>query len=82
MKRFFLLVLSGALLLSVNPAIAKTVELTFSSGFPVQQVITRTIIIPWIEEINKASGGEVKIKLRGYALDSSTYNMLWFCELN
>lgn len=63
MKRFFLLVLSGALLLSVNPAIAKTVELTFSSGFPVQQVITRTIIIPWIEEINKASGGEVKIKL-------------------
>lgn len=63
MKRFFLLVLSGALLLSVNPAIAKTVELTFSSGFAVQQVITRKIIIPWIEEINKASGGEVKIKL-------------------
>jgi TRAP-type C4-dicarboxylate transport system substrate-binding protein len=63
MNRFFLLVLSGVLLLSVNPVFAKTIELRFSSPFPAQQVINKKIIIPWIEEIEKASGGEVKIKL-------------------
>lgn len=63
MNRFFLLILSGALILSVNPVFAKTIKLTFSSPFPVQQVITGKLIKPWIEEIEKASGGKVKIKL-------------------
>ena len=64
MNRFFLLILSSALLLSVNPVFAKTtIKLTFASGFPVQQVITGKIIVPWISEIEKLSGGEVQIKL-------------------
>ncbi|SHO44082.1 TRAP transporter substrate-binding protein [Desulfopila aestuarii] len=63
LNRLFLLALSGAFLLSSTPVFAETIELTFSSPFPVQQVITGKVIKPWIEEIEKASGGEVKIKL-------------------
>ena len=64
MNRFFLLILSSALLLSVNPVFAKTtIKLTFASGFPVQQVITGKVIVPWINEIEKLSNGEVQIKL-------------------
>ncbi len=64
MNRFFLLILSSALLLSVNPVFAKTtIKLTFASGFPVQQVITGKVIVPWINEIEKLSDGEVQIKL-------------------
>lgn len=63
MNRFFLLVLSAVVLLSGSPVFAKTIKLTFSSPFPIQQVITGKVIKPWIEEIEKLSEGKVKIKL-------------------
>ncbi len=59
-----ILILSGLLLLfAVSQASAKTINLRFSSPFPTMQTITGKIIQPWIEEINKASEGKVKIKL-------------------
>lgn len=63
LKRLFILVVSGIFALSTTSVFAKTIELTFSSPFPVQQVITGKVIKPWIEEIEKASDGKVKIKL-------------------
>lgn len=62
-KNLFLIVLSGIFFLSLTPVFAKPIELRFSSGFPVQQTITGKIIVPWIEEINKAGEGKVSIKL-------------------
>ncbi len=63
MRALVLLFLSGFFFMSVTAASAETIQLTFSSPFPVQQVITKQIIKPWIDEINKASGGELNIKL-------------------
>lgn len=58
------LILTGVLLLFVTTQVsAKTINLRFSSPFPTMQTITGKIIQPWIEEINKASKGKVKIKL-------------------
>ena len=51
------------LLLFTSPVGAETINLRFSSAFPTMQTITGKIIVPWIEEINKASNGKVKIKL-------------------
>lgn len=62
-KSLFLIVLSGVFCLSLSTAFAKSIELRFSSGFPVQQTITGKIIVPWIEQINKAGEGKVSIKL-------------------
>jgi len=42
---------------------AKTYELKLASPFPPMQVITRTIIKPWAEEIEKVSKGKIKVKL-------------------
>jgi TRAP-type C4-dicarboxylate transport system substrate-binding protein len=58
------LLLTGLMLLfATTPAVAKTINLRFSSAFPTMQVITGKIIQPWIEEINKLSDGEVNIRL-------------------
>jgi len=62
-KSLFLIVLSGVFFLSLAQVFAKPVELRFSSAFPLQQTITGKIIVPWIEEINKAGEGKVSIKL-------------------
>ena len=63
LKRLVILSLSGVFLLSTTSVFAKTIKLRFSSPFPNQQVITGKLIKPWIEEIEKASDGKVKIKL-------------------
>lgn len=58
------LILSGLLLLFATTQVsAKTINLRFSSPFPTMQTITGKIIQPWIEQIEKASEGRVKIKL-------------------
>lgn len=63
MTRKTLSVLSAMIFLGVSMAGAETIQLRFSSGFPVMQTITGKIIQPWIEEINKAGEGKVNIKL-------------------
>jgi len=56
--------LTGLLVLfATSHVCAKTINLRFSSPFPIMQTITGKIIQPWIEEIEKASEGKVKITL-------------------
>ncbi len=50
-------------LFSVSTVVAKTYQLKLASPFPPMQVITRTIIKPWAEEIEKVSKGKIKVKL-------------------
>lgn len=50
-------------LMSASAVSADTIKLRFSSPFPIMQTITGKIIKPWIDEINKASEGKVKIRL-------------------
>ena len=66
MKRFFmssLLVVLGMVFLCASSSGAKVIKLRFSSPFPTVQTITRVIIKPWIEEMNKKSEGKVQIRL-------------------
>jgi TRAP-type C4-dicarboxylate transport system substrate-binding protein len=59
-----ILLFAGCMLLFVSSnTSAKTINLRFSSPFPAMQTITGKIIVPWIEEIHKASNGKVKIRL-------------------
>ncbi|MFH1152939.1 MAG: TRAP transporter substrate-binding protein [Pseudomonadota bacterium] len=56
--------LAGLLLMiTTSPVAAETINLRFSSAFPIMQTITGKIIKPWIDEINKAGEGKVNIKL-------------------
>jgi len=62
-RNLAVLIVSAFFLLTTVPVFANTIQIRFSSIFPVQQVITKQIIIPWIDKINKESGGKVKITL-------------------
>ncbi len=62
-KTSVLFLIGLLVLLFTSPVTAKTINLRFSSPFPIMQTITGKIIQPWIEEINKASNGKVNIKL-------------------
>lgn len=48
---------------SAQPASAQGMELRLSTFVPPVHVIAREIITPWMAEVEKASGGEVKPKL-------------------
>lgn len=48
---------------SAGFVLAETYELKLASPFPPMQVITRTIIKPWAEEIEKVSNGKITVKL-------------------
>ena len=52
-----------SLMLVASQVSAETINLRFSSAAPVMQTITGQIIAPWIDKINKAGEGKVKIKL-------------------
>jgi TRAP-type C4-dicarboxylate transport system substrate-binding protein len=43
------------------PAPTKPVELTFSFHAPLQASLAKAVFVPWAEEVEKASGGRVKI---------------------
>jgi len=62
-KSLAVLIVSTIVVFATVPVFADTIQIRFSSIFPVQQVITKEIIIPWIDKINKESGGKVKITL-------------------
>jgi TRAP-type transport system periplasmic protein len=53
----------AALALASPPAAAQGMELRLSTFVPPVHVIAREIITPWMAEVDKASGGEVKPKL-------------------
>ncbi len=63
-KKLFILILSTCMLFGcMSPAIAKTIQLRFSTPYPTMQSVTEKTIIPWINKINKAGKGKVNIKL-------------------
>lgn len=53
----------GSLVLAAPPAQAQGMELRLSTFVPPVHVIAREIITPWMAEVEKDSGGEVKPKL-------------------
>lgn len=53
----------GSLVLATPPAGAQGMELRLSTFVPPVHVIAREIITPWMAEVEKDSGGEVKPKL-------------------
>jgi TRAP-type C4-dicarboxylate transport system substrate-binding protein len=59
----FAITLCITALFSASSVVAETYELKLASPFPPMQVITRTIIKPWAEEIEKVSNGKIRIKL-------------------
>ncbi len=53
----------GSLVLAAPPASAQGMELRLSTFVPPVHVIAREIITPWMADVEKDSGGEVKPKL-------------------
>lgn len=53
----------GSLALAAPPAAAQGMELRLSTFVPPVHVIAREVITPWMAEVEKESGGEVKPKL-------------------
>lgn len=60
--RVWLVVFCSIVILSPTITSAKTYHLRFASPFPPMQVTNRTVIQPWIEEIERMSNGRIKIK--------------------
>lgn len=57
-----LVAISLIFLLSPISTFAKTHRVIVGSPFPPMQVINRTIIKPWVDEINRRSKGKIKMK--------------------
>jgi TRAP-type C4-dicarboxylate transport system substrate-binding protein len=60
---FLLAAATGAVALAAPAAVAQSTELRLSTFVPPVHVIAREIITPWMAELEKATGGEVKAKL-------------------
>jgi peptide/nickel transport system substrate-binding protein len=57
-----LFLISGLLIFTATSLSAKNIKLRFSSPFPVQQVITGKVIVPWIKEINEAASRRLQVE--------------------
>jgi len=63
MRKGFLVAVAAAAIGFTGPADAQTTELRLSTFVPPTHVIAREMIAPWIEEISKASNGQLKVTL-------------------
>ncbi len=69
-KKILLTIMGSALVATSGPALAQTTTLTLSNWVPPSHFIVKDVLSPWMERVENATGGRVKIKLLPKAVGS------------